>query len=95
MIRSIALLFMTLSIPLMLFGGVWQADRHERLEVEIALLEKQQIEVIAVNQRIISGISVLSAPERIEKVAVEDLAMRKAAAGEITRISLKRGNLGG
>jgi cell division protein FtsL len=95
MIKNIAFIVMSIAIPFFLFCSVWQSGRYARLETEIVLLEREQIELIAVNRRIISGISVLSAPERIEKVAVEDLAMRKAQAEEITRISLKKGNLGG
>ena len=93
--KSIGSLLLTLAIPLVLFACIWQSGRYTSLENEVARLDKQQYEVIALNKRLISGISVLSAPERIERVAMEDLGMRKAQPGEITRIELKKGELGG
>jgi len=95
MIKNVGAVLLTFAIPLFLFAGVWQTSRYSRLENEFRRLDKQQYEVITLNKRLISGISVLSTPERIEKVAVEDLAMRKALPDEIMRIELKKGELGG
>ncbi len=95
MMKSIGSLILTLAIPLVLFACIWQSGRYTALENEVARLDKQQYEVIALNKRLISGISVLSAPERIERVAMDDLGMRKARPGEIMRIELKKGGLGG
>jgi len=95
MIKSIGSLLLTLAIPLVLFACIWQSGRYASLENEVARMDKQQYEAIALNKRLISGISVLSTPERIERVALEDLGMRKARPGEITRIELKKGELGG
>ncbi len=95
MIKSIGSLLMTLAIPLVLFACIWQSSRYTALENEVMRLDKQQYEVVAFNRRLISGISVLSTPERIERVAMEDLGMRKALPGEIMRIELKKGELGG
>ncbi len=86
---------MTLAIPLVLFACIWQSSRYTFLENEVVSLDRQQYEVIAVNKRLISGITVLSTPERIERVAMQDLGMRKARPGEIMRIELKKGELGG
>lgn len=95
MMKNVAVVLMTLAIPFALFAGVWQTSRYLRLENETTRMEQEQYEVIALNRRLLSGISVLSTPERIEKVAVENLGMRKALPDEITRIELKRGDLGG
>ena len=95
MIKNVGAVLLTFAIPLFLFAGVWQTSRYSRLENEFRRLDKQQYEVITLNKRLISGISILSTPERIEKVAVEDLAMRKALPDEIMRIELKKGELGG
>lgn len=94
-LKNVATLCMTLAIPAALFTGVWQTSRYARLENEISRMDKEQYEVIALNRRLLSGISVLSTPERIEKVAVEDLKMRKALPSEIMRIELSKGELGG
>ena len=44
--------------------------------------------MIAANKRQISAISILSKPQRIEKIAVEELGMHKADSSQIIRISL-------
>lgn len=93
--KSIGSFLLTLAIPLVLFACIWQSSRYTSLENEVAVLDREQYEVIAVNKRLISGITVLSTPERIERVAMEDLGMRKARPGEIMRIELKKGELGG
>lgn len=95
MIKNILAVMLTLAIPAMLLGGVWQSTQYAELESEIRVLDERQYEIIAMNKRLVSGISVLSSPERIERVAVEDLGMRKAAPAEIMRIELKKGGLGG
>ncbi len=95
MIKSCATVLLALGIPLMLSGGVWQSFRYSRLETEIRNMEKEQYSVIQDNNRMISGITVLSTPERIERVAVQDLSMRKARPEEIMRIELEGGHVGG
>ena len=95
MIKNVATILLTLAIPFVLFAGVWQTSRYSRLDTEVQNMEKEQYEVISMNKRLISGITVLSTPERIEKVAVVNLGMRKAQADEIMRIELKKGELGG
>ena len=95
MIKNILTVLMTIAIPLVLFTSVWQTSRYSKLDIEIQNIGKEQYDVIAANKRLISGITVLSTPERIEKLAIGDLKMRKALPGEIMRIELKKGDLGG
>ncbi|MBN1616694.1 MAG: cell division protein FtsL [Spirochaetales bacterium] len=93
--KKLLAVLLVVAIPLCLLCTVWQSSRYVSLESELSRMEKEQYEVIRVNNRLISGITILSTPERIEKVATEDLGMRKARADEILRIELKRGNIGG
>jgi len=95
MLKNIFALVLTISIPFSLLAGVWQAARYSQIEAGVLNAEKEQYELIALNKRLISAISVLSAPERIEKVATEELDMRKALPDEIVRIELQKGGLGG
>lgn len=95
MIKTLGIALMTLMIPLSLAAVVWQTARYSQVEADLARMEREQHDVIALNRRLISGISVLSAPERIERVATENLGMRKALPAEIMRIELKKGDLGG
>lgn len=95
MIRNILSILLTLSIPFFLFVQVWQSSRYSQTETELIALTRVQTELVSLNKRYISGISVLSSPERIEKVATEELNMRKARSEEITRISLGAEGSGG
>lgn len=95
MIKNVAALLLALGIPLMLLATIWQTSRYSSIDGDIARLERAQREVIEENVRLIAGITVLSTPERIEKVATNDLSMRKARAEEILRIELAKGDLGG
>jgi cell division protein FtsL len=95
MIKNVCAILLAIGISLSLFIGVWQTSRYSRLESEVMRLEGEQYDVITANRRLISGITVLSTPERIEKVAERDLGMRKARPEEIMRIELKKGGLGG
>jgi len=93
--KKTAAVLCTLLIPVLLFLLVWQSSRYTRLEHELQLFERQQIDLVTANRRLISQISVLSSPERIEQVAVTKLGMRKAIPSEILRIEIKNGDLGG
>lgn len=95
MIKNLFALFLSMTIPFLLFGTVWQSYRYTVLDREVSRIEREQYNLIEENRRIISEISVLSTPERIERVAVEDLRMRKAETNEIMRIALSEGGLGG
>ena len=89
MFKNTIAVLLVLMIPFFLFFAVWQGMEYSSLEAEVKQLEKEQYEVIEMNRRFISGITVLSSPGRIEKLAVEDLGMRKAEAGEIMRIEMR------
>lgn len=86
---------LVLAIPLMLSAVVWQSSRYMALQRETSAMELLQGDVIDSNKHLISGISLLSTPERIERVAEEELSMRRALKDEILRIALKKGGLGG
>lgn len=93
--RNLVRAVLVLAIPLMLFAVVWQSSRFSALKREALTIELRQEEVIDSNKLLISGISLLSTPERIEKVAVSELSMRRALKDEILRIALKKGGRGG
>ena len=95
MIKNLCAFVLLMMIFVFLFAMVWQSYQYSRLEREITRLERQQAQIVEDNRRMISGITVLSTPERIQRVAVEELGMRKAETHEITRISISRGGLGG
>lgn len=93
--KKITAFFLTLSIPLLLFLTVWQSSRYTNIERELRDYDKEQYRLIEENKRKISGISILLRSERIEKIAVEQLNMRKALSSEILRIEIGKEKSGG
>ena len=81
---------LTVSIPCLFFLTVKQSQVYNTLEREVNAYNDEQNRLIAENKRKISAISILSKPQRIEKIAVEELDMRKADSSQIIRISLDK-----
>lgn len=95
MMKNIGYALLVIAMPLMLFAAAWQSSRYSSLQRETASLEKKQTEIIDSNKHLISGISILSAPDRIERMAQDELSMRKVRKDEILRIALRKESLGG
>ncbi len=91
--KFLAVLF-TVLIPCLLFAVVLQTARYSRVEREIRDYDREQFRLIEKNKRKISGIAYLSRPERIEKIAIEELKMRKALSQEILRIEISKSDRG-
>ena len=81
---------LTVSIPCLFFFTVKQSQVYNALEREVNAYNDEQNRLIAENKRKISAISILSKPQRIEKIAVEELGMHKADSSQIIRISLDK-----
>ena len=73
----------------MLLLAVWQAFRYRIVETEIGLLEDQQQEWIEKNKRIIVGIEVLGAPERIDTLASEIEGLKRNDLPTAIRIDVE------
>ncbi|UTC65889.1 MULTISPECIES: cell division protein FtsL [unclassified Treponema] len=93
--KKMLAVLLTLLIPIFLFMVVLQSSRYVSVERDLADYNKEQAKIIEENKKKISGISILSKPERIEKIAVEELKMRKALSGEILRVSISKENKDG
>ena len=86
--KHLLALILTVSIPCLFFFTVKQSQIYNALEREVNAYEQNRL--IAENKRKISAISILSKPQRIEKIAVEELDMHKADSSQIIRISLDK-----
>jgi cell division protein FtsL len=84
-------LLIAVLLPLAAFLNVWQVFRYRELEKSIAALEDRQQELIEKNKRLIAGISVLQSPQRLEKLAVEELELEKLGPGRLIRIRTPEG----
>ena len=81
---------LTISIPCLFFFTVKQSQVYNTLEREVNAYNDEQNRLITENKRKISAISILSKPQRIEKIAVEELDMHKADSSQIIRIALDK-----
>jgi len=88
MIRRILLYLMVLSVPAFLGLTTWQSARYADLERELFRMEKTQEEWVEANKRLIAGITILSSPERIERVARNDLGLLKKRPEDVLQISI-------
>jgi cell division protein FtsL len=78
------------AIPFLLILNARQAEKYRDLKNEIISLEKKQEDLINENKKLISDISILSSADRIEKIAEEDLGMKKADSEDIIRLEVNK-----
>ncbi|MDR2768787.1 MAG: cell division protein FtsL [Treponema sp.] len=83
--------FIVISIPLLLALVTWQSARYGDLERELEKLETTQEEWVENNKRLIAGIAVLSSPDRIEHIALDELGLEKKTPEEVLQISIDIG----
>ena len=57
------------------FLNVWQSYRYESLEREVSAIEREQTRVFEENKRLIAGIALLESPDRIERIARDQLEL--------------------
>ena len=88
-VKRLGIYLLALSIPFFLVFAMVQSQQYMNIEKEVAELEQVQKDLIESNKALVTDISVLSSSERIEKIAVEQLGMRKATSDEIVRVSIK------
>ncbi len=88
-VKSVVLCMVALCIPGMLFFNAVQARRYKDLEQQVLDLERKQADLVEENKKLITDISVLSGSDRIERIAEEELSMRKAETDEIVRVEVK------
>ena len=83
-------------LPLAVFGNVWQASRFARLHDDVDSKARQQAEWLEKNKRLITGIAVLSSPDRIERIARNGLRLERVPAERSQTVEFsKRGDQDG
>ncbi len=73
-------------VPLLFFLNTWQAFRYEQTSRDIKAMEEQQREWLEKNKRLVAGISLLESPERIERLAREDLDLSVLKPGRLKQV---------
>jgi cell division protein FtsL len=88
--RKLILVAAACSIPLLFFAQVLVAYQGQNQEREIRALEREQKDLIEKNKKLLAGISVLRTPERIEKIAREELGLEKIDANRVKRLEVEQ-----
>ena len=92
MIKSYGLFyFFVFSIPIFLGVVAWQSFRYDELVNDVRVLEAAQKELVVENRKLIASIAVLSAPARIEQIAVHDLGLSKILPENVLQVRIERG----
>jgi cell division protein FtsL len=89
-VSRVSIYFIALLIPSFLCLDSMQSLKYVSIQREIRELEKTEAKLIEKNKTLIADISSLSSTSRIEAIAVNELAMRKATSSEIMRVEVGR-----
>ena len=89
--RHFFLYLMVITIPLFLGLVVWQSNRYQNLVNEISRLENTQVEWVESNKRLIAGIEEYTSPERIERIAVNEMGLRKIRPEYLLQVRIVEG----
>jgi hypothetical protein len=87
-LRRLLLLVLVLTVPVLLSLETWQAFRYRKLQQEVRELEEQQREWIETNKKVLANISLFRSPDRIEKLALEELGLTELEAERLLRIEI-------
>lgn len=87
--KTMGLFLLALSIPCLLILNAVQSKKFKEQEDSVLELEEKQSEFVEQNKKLITEIGVLSSSDRIEKVAENELGMRKAESNEIVRVEMR------
>jgi cell division protein FtsL len=72
----------------LLFLNTWQGYRFESLKRDVQAMEAEQRDWLEQNKKLVAAVAVLSSPERIQRIAEKDLALRtpeRAALATVVR----------
>jgi len=86
------LYFFVFTIPIFLGVVAWQSFRYTELETKVRRLEADQREMVIENRKLIASIAILSAPSRIEQIAVQDLGLSKILPENVLQVRIEGGN---
>jgi cell division protein FtsL len=89
-LRKILIALMILSIPLSVFFSVYRVYSYQSLEREVEKLKEEQADLFERNKRMIANIAIVSSPERIEKIAEEELDLSRIKPERKLRIVIDK-----
>jgi cell division protein FtsL len=78
----------------LLFLASWQGFRYESLKREVRRMEEEQKDWLELNKKLVAALAVLGAPERIERIATQELGLQKVEPSRVTTVRIP-GEAGG
>ena len=82
---------MVITMPLLLGLVAWQSTRYLALQRDTIRLDREQIEWVEVNNRLIAGIAAYSSPKRIDQIARYQLNLQKIRPEHLLQVRLVEG----
>lgn len=89
--KKILTFLLVMLLPCFLFLEVWSSYVYDKLFDEIAVLEETQEELSEKNKRVISGIAIYNAPDRIEAIAKRDLDLEQIDNSRKIKVEMNEG----
>jgi len=86
--KKMIIIILTIIVPLMFFLEIWGVFYVQRVTDNIGKLETTQNEWLDKNKKLIAAIAVYSSPERVEKLAKDELGLMKISPDKILKIIL-------
>ncbi len=83
MLHKILILLIVATIPGVVFLTVRQVYTYEKIDGEVNSLLMEQRELFEQNKRMVTNISILSSPERIDELAETTLGLTKGSGDRI------------
>jgi hypothetical protein len=78
---------LSLALGGLLFLNTWQGYRFEHLKREAQQLEAEQRDWLEQNKKLVAALAVLSSPQRIERIAVGELGLKKLERSALVTIA--------
>ncbi|MCH5290380.1 MAG: cell division protein FtsL [Treponema sp.] len=89
LLKTVVATIAALCVPALLVVNGIQARKYTELRNEVLALEKKQEDLVEQNKKLITDISLLSSSDRIQRIAEDELGMRRAETEEIVRVEMK------
>lgn len=83
------------TLPLFLMAVVLQAIQYQDLQREVASQEREQTEWVEKNKKMLAGVTVLRAPQRIEALAEGDVGLHPVGADHTVKVQFQEPRGGG
>jgi cell division protein FtsL len=84
---AIAILFVLL-LGGLVFLGTWQGYRYGTLKRELQELEAEQRDWLEQNKKLVAALAVMGSPERIERIALKELGLKRLDKSRRTTVVL-------